>query len=190
MVAGKNSGHPDLPPISIYGAAMRARSAGRITLRDSNPASPPLIDPRYLTDPDGYDQQVLLEASELITEMTHAKELAELLGSPAPSNNQNLGDRVVNYCHPVGTCKLGPADDPTTVVGPDATVHGIDHLYVADASLMPSITRGNINLPTAAIAARAACLLLDTEPEHLSHEISTHRDQADGPTVHERPIAT
>jgi choline dehydrogenase len=190
MVAGKNSGHPDLPPISIYGGAMKARSAGRITLRDSNPASPPLIDPRYLTDPDGYDQQVLLEASELITEMTHAKELAELLGSPAPSNNQNLGDRVVNYCHPVGTCKLGPADDPTTVVGPDAAVHGIDHLYVADASLMPSITRGNINLPTAAIAARAVCLLLDTEPEHLSHESSTHRDQADGPTGHERAIAT
>lgn len=89
MVAGANAGHPDLSPISIYAGAMKARSAGRATLRDANPDSLPLVDPRHLTDPDGHDEAVLLEA------------------------------------------RAG------------GTVHGINRLYVADASLMPTIDRGN-----------------------------------------------
>jgi choline dehydrogenase len=167
MVAGANSGHPNLPPISIYGGAMKARSAGRVTLRDTAPGSLPLVDPCYLSDADGHDQTVLLEARELIKEITNDKGLAQLLGPLATTNNRSLVDTVVNYCHPAGTCKLGRSDDPAAVVGPDAAVHGVAGLYVADASLMPTITRGNINLPTAAIAARVACLLLDIEPEQL-----------------------
>jgi choline dehydrogenase len=190
MVAGANTGHPDLPPISIYGGAMQARSAGRVSLRDANPGSLPLVDPRYLTDADGHDQAVLVEARELIAQITQVKGLARLLGQPAASQDRNLADSVVNYCHPAGTCKLGPADDPTAVVGPDATVHGIDGLYVADASLMPSITRGNINLPTAAIAARVACLLLGTEPELLRHDAEAQRRQADDHPVRSRAAAT
>jgi choline dehydrogenase len=190
MVAGENSGHPNLPPISIYGGAMKARSAGRVSLRDSSPASLPLVDPGYLTDPDGYDQQVLSEASALMTEMTQARGLAELLGASAASNDTNLIDRVVNYCHPVGTCKLGPADDPTAVVGPDAAVHGIDHLYVADASLMPTITRGNINLPTAAMAARVVCLLLDVKPDRLRDSADVEHLQAHSEASHKHEIAS
>jgi choline dehydrogenase len=183
------AGHSDIPgdPRAPRGPPKPALCRTAVAI---DRAAVPLIDPRYLTDPDGYDQQVLLEASELMTEITQAQELAELLGAPAPSNDSNLVERVVNYCHPVGTCKLGSAADPTAVVGPDAAVHGIHHLYVADASLMPSITRGNVNLPTAAIAARVACLLLDTEPDHLRHEIPAQRDQADDPTVRKRAIPT
>jgi choline dehydrogenase len=190
MVAGENSGHPNLPPISIYGGAMKARSAGRVSLRNSSPDSLPLVDPRYLTDPDGHDEQVLHEAGELMTEITQVQDLAELLGEPGASTDRKLADRVVNYCHPVGTCKLGPPEDPTAVVGPDAAVHGIDRLYVADASLMPSITRGNVNLPTAAIAARVACLLLDIEPERLRHRAPADGRLATDHTPREHAIGT
>jgi choline dehydrogenase len=174
IVAGANSGHPGLPPISIYGGAMKGRSQGRLTLRDAQPDSLPLIDPRYLSDPEGHDETVLREARELMTRMTRVPELAQMLGQEAAADKP-MAENVVNYCHPAGTSRLGAADDREAVVGPDGTVHGVDQLYVADSSLMPTITRGNINLPTAAIAARIASLVLDIDPAVLANAAA--RDQ-------------
>ena len=55
---------------------------------------------------------------------------------------------------------MGPAGDPDPVVGADGRVHGIDGLYVADASIMPAVTSGNTNMPTAVIGERIARSLL------------------------------
>ena len=118
-----------------------------------------------------------------MAEITRADELASLLGPPATGEDRDLVVSVVNYCHPAGTCKLGPLTDPNAVVGPDGAVHGVDGLYVADASLMPSITRGNINLPTAALGARAACLLLGIEPGPALYENTLSALQRIGYTV-------
>ena len=66
-----------------------------------------------------------------------------------------LHDRVAPGWHPVGTCRMGPADDPAAVVDPVAgAVHGIDGLHVVDASVMPSIPRANTALPTLMIAEK------------------------------------
>lgn len=167
IVAGANSGHPNLPPISIYGGAMKARSRGRVTLRDSRPDSLPLIDPGYLSDPDHHDEIVLEEARELMSEMTDNPRLARMLGPASPARGA-IADTVVNYCHPAGTCRLGSPDDRDAVTSAKGAIHGIDGLYVADASVMPTITRGNINLPTAAIAARVVSLVLDIDPAGLA----------------------
>jgi choline dehydrogenase len=59
---------------------------------------------------------------------------------------------------------MGTASDSGAVVDASGAVHGIEGLYVADASVMPSISRGNINLPTAMIGARIAAGLLDLAP--------------------------
>ena len=144
MVAGSNSGHPDLPPISLYGGAMRARSEGRVAVAPS--ATGLLIDHRYASDAAGHDRAVLSEALELLRAMTGDSQLARVLGQQVGRDLDPLTD-VVNYCHPAGSCKLGPASDPAAVVDARGAVHGLDNLYIADASIMPSITRGNPTCP-------------------------------------------
>ena len=93
---------------------------------------------------------MLTEARDLLERMAAEPGFAALAGARVTPADFDIRARVVNYCHPAGTCSVG------TVVRPDGQVHGIDGLYVADASVMPTITRGNPNLPVAAIAARIA----------------------------------
>ncbi|MEN0024335.1 MAG: GMC family oxidoreductase [Microbacterium sp.] len=161
MVAGANSGHPGLPPISLYGGAMRARSEGTVTLGPDLDVVNPVIDHRYGSDPEGHDRTVLGEALALLDRMVAHPALAEILGERVGDGDPL--DDIVNYCHPVGSCKMGPREDATAVVDSSGQVHGAEGLYVADASIMPSITRGNINLPTAMIGANIAHGLLKKE---------------------------
>jgi choline dehydrogenase-like flavoprotein len=63
-------------------------------------------------------------------------------------------DEVVHYWHPAGSCKMGPASDAAAVVDADLRVHGLDGLYVADASIMPAIMTGNTNMPCAVIGEK------------------------------------
>ena len=163
MVAGANSGHPGLPPITLYGGAMRAKSEGRVWLRQAGPDVIPVIEHRYGTDPGHHDRAVLAESLDLLQAMTGDPDLSEVLGRPASRDGDPLTD-IVSYCHPAGTCKMGPPSDPAAVVDPTGAVHGVEGLYVADASIMPSITRGNINLSTAMIGARVASGILKLTP--------------------------
>ncbi|MBV9793403.1 MAG: GMC family oxidoreductase [Actinobacteria bacterium] len=163
MVAGANSGHPGLPPISLYGGAMRAISEGQVTIGRADPDANPTVDHRYGTDPGGHDRAVLAEALALLRDLTRDPGLRDLLGTEHRPERDPLAG-IVSYCHPAGTCKMGPASDPGAVVGPTGAVHGLDGLYVCDASIMPAITRGNINLPTAMIGARVAAGLLGLDP--------------------------
>jgi choline dehydrogenase len=171
LVAGANTGHPDLPPISLYGGAMKARSHGRVTLADRDPRSAPVINHRYLSDPDDHDRTVLADARELMTQITSVPTFAQWLGDPA-DDGASLVDSVVNYCHPAGGCRLGARDNPLAVTNSEGAVHGVDGLRIADASLMPTITRGNINLPVAAVAARVAASILGLSSAELAARAS------------------
>ena len=72
--------------------------------------------------------------------------------------------------HPSCPCKMGPASDPMAVVDPTSLrVHGVEGLRVVDASVMPTITNGNIYAPTMMIAERAADLILGNEPLPPDH---------------------
>jgi choline dehydrogenase len=173
MVAGANSGHPGLPPITLYGGAMRAKSEGTVTLGPDLDIARPKIDHAYGTDPDGHDRQVLSESLALLEKMVNHAPLAQILGHRVNAVEGSALDNIVSYCHPAGTCKMGPAADSLAVVGNDGRVHGTENLYVADASIMPAITRGNINLPTAMIGARIAARLLGLSPQDVATALST-----------------
>ena len=127
------------------------------------------IDHRYLSDRGGYDRARLAEGVERVREVAQAPELRRLLGpetrpGPDVSGRQVierfLDHAAVHYYHPAGSCKMGPGSDPDSVVDSEGRVHGIDGLYVADASLMPAVTSGNTNMPTAVIGERIAQSLL------------------------------
>jgi 5-(hydroxymethyl)furfural/furfural oxidase len=67
---------------------------------------------------------------------------------------------VSPVAHHSGTCRMGSAEDPMSVVDPQGRVHGFAGLRIADASVMPTVPRGNTNLPTLMVAEKIADLIL------------------------------
>jgi choline dehydrogenase-like flavoprotein len=150
-------------------ACLKPLSRGSLRLTGPSLDDKILIDHRYLSDPGGYDRARLAEGVERVREVAGTPELRRLLGQetrPGPdvSGRQAIEHFIdhgaVHYYHPVGSCKMGPGSDPDAVVNAAGRVHGIEGLYVADASLMPAVTSGNTNMPTAVIGERIAQSLL------------------------------
>ncbi len=140
-------------------------SCGQITLASADPQTRPLIDPNYLSEP--ADMAVLVHGIELARRVGRTGALkpyclGELLPGDAVQDLEGL-QAYVRRCvttlyHPVGTCKMG--HDGLAVVDDQLSVHGLEHLWIADASVMPVIPRGNTNAPTIMIAEKAADLIL------------------------------
>ncbi|XP_072022666.1 alcohol dehydrogenase [acceptor]-like [Amphiura filiformis] len=160
--------------MSFIPIVLHPRSVGEITLASSDPMQPPLIDPRYLEDP--LDVEVLVEGiriakrcTETISMKTIGTKLLTLKmpdSHKAEFSDENLEDFVRHFAftlfHPVGTCKMGKMEDPTTVVDPQLRVHGISGLRVVDASIMPHLTSGNTNAPCIMIGEKGADIIRNT----------------------------
>ncbi len=148
----------------ILVANMAPKSRGRLTLPDADPQSSPVIDTGYLTDPDDNDIAVLMDGVTISRDIAVRPSLAKLIGKELDDTANVVSIEAVrrnslHYYHPVGACKMGPDTDPAAVVDPTGKVHGLDNLYVADASIMPVVPRANTNLPTLMLAERIAASL-------------------------------
>jgi choline dehydrogenase len=133
---------------------MKPHSRGHVSLNGPDADTPLRIEHGFLTD--GRDRDALLDGMELVREL--ASGLDRYVGAERrPGADADLGtyldSEVRGFFHPVGTCGVG------RVVEPDGRVSGIDGLYVADASIMPTIPRANTHVSTLAVAERIAELL-------------------------------
>jgi choline dehydrogenase len=143
------------------------RSVGTMRLRSPDPLDAPIIDPQYLSDPDGHDLKVLIAGVRKAQEVFAAEPMAAYRGKPIMPNRLLQSDHEIadyirsaadGWWHPVGTCRMG--SDPLAVVNSELRVHGITGLRVADASVMPTIPRCHTMAPTIMIAEKAADLIL------------------------------
>ena len=145
-------------------ANMTPLSRGSVQLTNADPFATLKIDTAYLSDLEGRDLAILWNGIELVRDYACQTPLAELIGEEiSPTVNYKMPEDVrrdnLHYYHPVGTCKMGPESDPTAVVDARGKVHGVDNLYVADASIMPVVPRANTNIPALVVGERIAAWL-------------------------------
>ncbi len=155
------------PAITVSACNLRPTSRGTVKLRSADPAAPPAIAPGYLSTPE--DRRVAADAIRVTRRLMAQPALApyrpdEFLPGPQVDDSDEAlakaaGTIGTTIFHPVGTAKMGLDSDPLAVVDNRLRVRGIDRLRVIDASVMPTITSGNTNTPTAMIAAKGAGFL-------------------------------
>jgi choline dehydrogenase len=153
--------------VSTFVALTRPQSRGRIAVRSADPDAPPLIEHRLLGEED--DAQQIVEGIEIARRIMAQSVIAgEVKGEIRPGTGADsrealrgyVGAATIPMFHPVGTARMGAADDPLTVVAPDCRLRGLDGLWVADASIMPTIPQGNTNATAIMIGERASDLVL------------------------------
>lgn len=152
------------PEFVVLAGLMKPRSRGSLRLRSADPVEPPQIDVAVLADAD--DMARMVEAVSLARRLTRTPPLAdfvdaELLPGPRVADDEHaLADAIrasaATYYHPVGTCRMGPGGNDQAVVDSRCRVHGVEGLWVTDASIMPDIPAANTNLPTLMLAEHAA----------------------------------
>jgi choline dehydrogenase-like flavoprotein len=151
--------------LMCLGGVTDARSEGRLEITAPTPQTPPRITVDYLTDP--YDRRVAVAAFRRMRELFGSGPIArhivaETVPGPAVRTDRDILDAALTHgytgYHAVGTCAMGP--DDAAVVDSELRVRGVDGLRVVDASVLPTLVAGWINGPVAALAWRAADLVL------------------------------
>lgn len=140
-------------------------SRGSLEICSADPAENPRIRPNYLSHE--HDRKVLVDGIRIAREIHDRPAFRRLKDSEiVPGPEMRTDEDALNFArstgstvyHPVGTCRMG--SDDRAVVSPSLAVHGVEGLFVADASVMPKITSANTNAPTLMIGEKAADLVL------------------------------
>jgi choline dehydrogenase-like flavoprotein len=156
---------------SLQAAVMEVFSRGRLTLCSDDAAEPPRVELRLLSD--GRDLVRLRDGMRRIISLLGRPEVAGVVeavfvddrGTSMETTAADaaldawLSSRVGDYVHAAGTCRIGRPDDPLAVVDPLGRVIGHQHLWVADASVLPSLPRANPHLTVVLVGEKVAAAL-------------------------------
>lgn len=156
---------------------MRSRSRGAVTLRSGDPREKPLIRFNYMSHPDDWSdfRHCIRLTREIFGQaafdLYRGREISP--GEHVESDDQ-LDDFIREHAesayHPCGTCRMGAADDPRSVVDPECRVIGVEGLRVADSSIFPRITNGNLNAPSIMVGEKASDHILGRQPLSPSNQ--------------------
>ena len=164
---GKLGSLDSFPGMTCGAWQMRPESTGHVRIRSSDPAEAPAIQPNYLAAEK--DRQVLLAALRAGRRILATPPLApyydfESMPGIDKTSDADLLEFARNYgsstYHLCGTCRMGPAEDRSTVVDDQLRVHGLANLRVADSSIIPAIVSANTYATTLMIGEKASDLLL------------------------------
>jgi choline dehydrogenase len=149
----------------------RPESKGHVRIKSADPFEQPEIQPRYLTEET--DRRVLVAAMRLARNILMSKPLAPYYGHedfPGPdvqTDDELLAaakERGTTTFHPMGTCRMGPENDPTSVVDDELRVRGLEALRVVDASIMPMMVSANLNAGVMMLADKASDIIRGKTP--------------------------
>src|SRR5262249_16097932 len=157
------------PPLPGSACNLQPTSRGPVRLRSAKSDEKPAIAPNYLSTDE--DREVAADAIRATRRLMKQKALekyhpVEFLPGPAVGDDdaslaKAAGDIGTTIFHPVGTAKMGTPNDANAVVDERLRFFGLAGLRIADASVMPTITSGNTNTPTAMIAEKGAAMILE-----------------------------
>jgi choline dehydrogenase len=150
---------------------MRSKSRGAVTLRSGRPEDAPVIRFNYMSHDDDWTEfrACLRLTREIFAQPAMAEHVArELQPGAEVQTDAELDDFVRDHAesayHPCGTARIGRRDDPGAVVDPECRVIGVEGLRVADSSIFPRITNGNLNAPSIMVGEKAADHILGRRP--------------------------
>jgi choline dehydrogenase len=157
---------------------MRSPSRGAVTLRSADPFAPPKILFNYMsTDQDWQDFRNCIRLTREIFAQDAFKPFVkhEIQPGDAVQSDAALDDfireHVESAYHPCGTCKMGRADDLMAVVDPQGRVIGVEGLRVADSSIFPQITNGNLNGPSIMVGEKMSDHILGRDPLPKANDV-------------------
>lgn len=161
----------DHPGMTVAAWQQRPESSGYVRARSADPFEKAAIQPNYLEKEE--DRRILLAGMKLARRLLRTRpmepyfESEEYPGPGVQTDDELLAvakERGTTIFHIMGSCRMGPESDRTTVVDDELRVHGLDGLRVVDASIMPMMPSANINAATIMIAEKAADMIRGIAP--------------------------
>ena len=156
---------------------MRSKSRGSVTLRSPDPKTKPKIQFNYMSQPDDWRdfRHCIRLTREIFSQAAFDPFRGEEISpGKAVQSNEELDNFIRNHVesafHPCGTCRMGRADDIGSVVDPECRVIGVEGLRVADSSIFPRVTNGNLNGPSIMTGEKASDHILGRTPLSPSNQ--------------------
>jgi len=147
----------------VHVGPMRSRSRGAVTLRSADPRAAPVIRFNYMSQPEDWEEfrRCVRLTREIFAQAAFAPYVKHEIqpGAGVETDEQIDGfirEHAESAYHPCGTARIGAASDKMAVVDPECRVIGVEGLRVADSSIFPQITNGNLNAPSIMTGEKAA----------------------------------